>query len=114
VDTPQFITEMVKALAWPAVVLIGLVVLRKHLNELLPLLSRLKYHDIEIEFGKKLSELSETVGEIKERVSAIQTEYRQLAEAVDTSSPAKMLKLSGPPLVLAAGEVSCRIQALEW
>lgn len=56
-DWMTFITEMTKALAWPAAVLIALVLLRKPLAQLLRLLSKLKYGGLELEFKQQVEEL---------------------------------------------------------
>jgi hypothetical protein len=60
-DWPTFVTELIKALAWPITVLIIIIVLRKPLANLLPTLQRLRYRDLEIEFGRQVQELSEDV-----------------------------------------------------
>lgn len=49
--------EVVKALAWPVVVLIIAMVLRKPLVALIPTLSRFRYKGLEAEFGNKLKEI---------------------------------------------------------
>lgn len=56
-DTLTFIAELVKALAWPASVVLLTFVLRKPLVELLPLLRKLKYKEIEMEFSREIAEL---------------------------------------------------------
>lgn len=52
-----FFAEIVKALAWPVTVLIGVLLLRKPLADLIPRISEFKYKDFQIDFGKKLNEL---------------------------------------------------------
>ena len=56
-DWLTFTAEVVKALAWPAAILFSIAILRKPLSGLIPLLQRLKYKDLELEFGKKIQEL---------------------------------------------------------
>ena len=56
-DVLAFIAELIKALAWPATVLILVCLLRKPVAELIPLLTRLKYKDIELEFGRRVAEV---------------------------------------------------------
>lgn len=56
-DMLTFISEVVKALAWPgAAVLIALMV-KKPVVELIPFLRRLKYKELEMEFSKGIAEL---------------------------------------------------------
>lgn len=56
-DWLQFIASLIGSLAWPAVVLAAVVLLRRPLAALLPLLRRLKYKDIEVEFDREVREL---------------------------------------------------------
>lgn len=51
-----FIVEMVKALAWPATTVIIVLILRRPLVALLPLLTRFKWKAFEFEFGKQVAE----------------------------------------------------------
>lgn len=62
-DVLQFISSVVGSLAWPGVVLAAVLVLRKPLIDLLPLLQRLKYKDLELDFGKRVGELQAEVAE---------------------------------------------------
>jgi hypothetical protein len=57
-DWLTFIAEMTKALAWPLIIVIVLVFLRKPLLELIPLLKYLRYKDLELDFGKQVNELA--------------------------------------------------------
>jgi hypothetical protein len=62
-DALQFTSSLVGSLAWPSVVLAIVVALRKPLSDLLPLLQRLKYKDLELDFGKRVEELRAEVAE---------------------------------------------------
>ena len=55
-DVLTFTTELIKALAWPVTTLVIVVILRRPLAQLIPLLHRFKYKDFEFEFGKKIEE----------------------------------------------------------
>jgi len=57
-DWLSFIAAMVAALAWPLTVLGIFAVLRRPLLDLMPLLARLKYKDLELDFGRRLAEAS--------------------------------------------------------
>jgi Domain of unknown function (DUF4145) len=61
VDTRTFIVELVRALAWPVVVLIGFAIIRKPLFTLLGSMRRLKYGDAEAEFADGLKEVAPQV-----------------------------------------------------
>ena len=53
-DTYTFLSELVKALSWPFVVIVIFIILRKPLAGLIPLLQRLKLRDLELEFAQKV------------------------------------------------------------
>lgn len=57
----QFVASIVGSLAWPSVVFACVLILRKPLRDLLPLLQRLKYKEFELEFGKRIQEISAEV-----------------------------------------------------
>lgn len=56
-DTLTFAAEVVKAVAWPASVFASVLLLRKPLANLLPRTSSVKYGELEVEFGREISEL---------------------------------------------------------
>ena len=62
-DWLTFIAEVVKALAWPATVVVGIALLRRSLLQLIPGLRRLKYKDLELEFERKLEAAKAEVAE---------------------------------------------------
>jgi hypothetical protein len=53
-DWLTFIVGMTSALAWPATAIVAVALLRGALVELIPSLRRLKYKELELEFGQKL------------------------------------------------------------
>jgi len=63
VDALSFVVEMVKALAWPIMVLVLVLLLRRPIAQLVPLLTRLKYKDLELEFGRRVAEVTAEAGE---------------------------------------------------
>jgi hypothetical protein len=67
-DFLTFISELIKALAWPAVAGAALIVLRKELRALLPFLRRLKAGPVEAEFERDVNQLKEMVDEPAEPV----------------------------------------------
>lgn len=58
-DALTFISEIVKAMVWPVSFWAAIYVLRKPLSELVPLLIKVRYKDIELEFASELRTLSE-------------------------------------------------------
>lgn len=62
-DYLTFWSEVIKALAWPAVVTLLIVKLRRPLLDLVPFLRKLKYKEFELEFAKEVAELKAHSGE---------------------------------------------------
>lgn len=58
-DALQFIASVVHALAWPAAAVILVLILQKPLRELLPELTRFRYGDMEIDFGREVQNLED-------------------------------------------------------
>jgi hypothetical protein len=69
-DILTFLAEVIKAAAWPVVVLGLVAVLRKPLLDLIPSLQRFKYKDFAVEFGKRLDEVAKDVAEALPRAAA--------------------------------------------
>jgi hypothetical protein len=70
-----FITQLVSSLAWPLTVLICVVLLRPLLVGLVPLIRKLKYSDVEIQFGREVAELKLATAE---SIQPAKAEARQL------------------------------------
>jgi len=51
------IIQLVSALAWPVTVLICVILLRPLIARLVPLIRTLKYSDVEVQFGREVTEL---------------------------------------------------------
>lgn len=56
-DWVTFLSNLIDSLAWPSVVVVAVILLRRPLAGLLPLLRHAKYKDLEFHFGQKLDEL---------------------------------------------------------
>lgn len=56
-DSFTFTSEIVKALAWPAAVILLVLFLRKPIVDLVPLMKKLKYKELELEFSKEMQDL---------------------------------------------------------
>ena len=55
----EYLVRIIETLAWPGVALIALFVLRSPVADLIPMLQRLKYKDLELEFERDLEQLRE-------------------------------------------------------
>lgn len=63
-DWLQFIASIIGSLAWPAAMVLVVLLLRRAILRILPRLRRLKYGDVEAEFGEKLEEAEEEIAEL--------------------------------------------------
>lgn len=78
-DALTFISELIKAVAWPVTAIVLVVLLRKPIVEFIPLLRRLKYKELELEFAQEVSAL-------KAEVEAIAKEKGEEAPSIPSSS----------------------------
>jgi hypothetical protein len=53
-----FVSQVISSTAWPITVLVCVLMLRRHLLALIPLVRTVKYSDVEIQFGKEVAELA--------------------------------------------------------
>jgi hypothetical protein len=60
--TLTFVSQLITALAWPFTVLVCAVLFRPLIIGLVPLVRKLKYSDVEIQFGKELADIKATSG----------------------------------------------------
>jgi hypothetical protein len=56
-DWLTFLSRLVESLAWPLSVFLIVLYVRKPLRSLIPLLQRLKYRGLELEFGQRVEEI---------------------------------------------------------
>ena len=56
-DKYTFISEITKALAWPATLIVVLLLLRKPLISLIPFMRKLKFKELEMEFSEQVQAL---------------------------------------------------------
>jgi len=66
-DILQFISSVIGSLAWPATVATLVVLLREPVKRILLTLTRLKYKDLELDFGRELKQLEEKAKAIEVR-----------------------------------------------
>src|SRR5579859_300435 len=95
-DCLTFIASIIKSLAWPLAVIVIVLVLRKPLGSLLPLLQRLKYKDLELDFGKRVEEVSDEVAR------ELPGETTSPLPASDSSAIARLAEVSPRSAVLEA------------
>jgi hypothetical protein len=86
----NFIASIVGSLAWPSFALAMVLFLRKPLRDLIPLLQRLKYKDLEVEFGRRVEEV---------RAELPQT-VRQVLPGPEMGAIAKLAEISPRSAVL--------------
>lgn len=58
-DWLEFVASVIKSLSWPTVILVVLILFRGQLTDLIPLLRRIKYKDLEVEFERTLAQATE-------------------------------------------------------
>ena len=93
-DILTFVVELAKALGWPIAVVTMLLVLRRPLRGLIPLLTKLKYKDLELEFGERIEEA-------KQEAAALPKSPDQKEGAIATTeSIARLAELSPRAAVL--------------
>lgn len=86
-DILTFIAKLADSLAWPLVVVITLILLRRPLSELLPQVKKLRYKELEAEFGREVAQIDEKVSsELPEKVQAA---------PLPESAESKLLNLAG-------------------
>jgi len=60
----DMIIKLLDVIIWPATLLLFLWLFRNQLKQLIPLIKRIKYKNVEIEFTKRLEQVFEDVGEL--------------------------------------------------
>jgi hypothetical protein len=86
-DWLTFWTEVIKALAWPVTVFAIFLILRRPLTRLIPYLQRLRFRDIELDFGKQVEELAAEFHRELPTQPALLEPSRQLREHWEKLAP---------------------------
>ncbi len=97
-DTLTFISKLVEALAWPAALLLALVILKKPIGDLLSVVQKLKYKEFEVEFGQRVEEVAAEV--VKELPPVAQAP--SVGEPIDLRPIYKLAEVSPRSAVLEA------------
>lgn len=95
-DWLTFIAEIIKALAWPFAVIAIFLVLRKPIQNLLPFVQKLKWKEVEIEFGRQVQEIR-----------------AELTQELPQTQIENFARLSDDRAILRLAEVSPRAAVLE-
>ncbi len=53
----EFFSSIIQSLAWPISIILIIIILRKPISELVKGINKVKYQDLEIDFGKKLDNI---------------------------------------------------------
>lgn len=82
-DALTFVAAVIDSLAWPATLLASLFLLRKPLARVLPMLRRVRYKDVDVEFGVA----SEVKGElVKEAARELETTTHPKQQAIQQAT----------------------------
>lgn len=65
-DTLSFVASVIASVAWPITLLCGLLMFRQSIGDLLPNIRRLKYKDIEADFGVELEAVKKISADLSE------------------------------------------------
>jgi hypothetical protein len=123
-----FIAQVIGSLVWPVTVLTCVLLLRKHLLSLIPLVRTVKYSDVEIRFGQEVAELAKAadasavpaqtsqterdrwedlikMAQVRPR-TAIRMAFRRVEEAITDAARARNIEVAdgalGMPMVIGA------------
>jgi len=123
-----FVAQVIGSVVWPVTVLTCVLLLRKHLVALIPLVRTVKYSDVEIRFGQEVAELAKTVdavavpaqaspaerdmwedlikmAQVRPR-TAIRMAFRRVEESITGAAQARNVEIAdgamGMPMVIGA------------
>ena len=123
-----FVAEVIKSLAWPVTLLTCVLLLRRHLEKLIPLVRTVKYSDVEIRFGEEVAALAKSadaaavpaqapaaekdkweelmrMAEVRPR-TAIRMAFRRVEDAITDAARARNIEIAdgalGMPMVIGA------------
>ena len=88
----DWLIELLDVLIWPLMVGVILFTLRRHIKQLLPLIQKIKYKDVEIEFTKRLEQVSEDVGELAQKDLSTDSDYARMIKLVDVSTKSAIIE----------------------
>lgn len=83
---------LIDIVAWPATALLVIWLARRQIRRMVPLIQRIKYKDVEIEFSKKLAEVTADVGESPLLESGESKERDQIYALIDISPASAVIE----------------------
>lgn len=86
------VIQLTDILAWPATVILVIWLARKHIGLLAPLIRRIRYKDIEVEFSKKIAQVTEDVSESPLLAFGVAEETDRDLSLVEASPPSAVIK----------------------
>jgi hypothetical protein len=78
-----FVSQIVSSLAWPVTLLTCVLLLKRHLLALIPLVRTVKYSDVEIRFGQEVAELKKTADIANMAAGPKQDQWESLIRLAD-------------------------------
>ena len=123
-----FVAQVIGSVVWPVAVLTCVILLRKHLRALIPLVRTVKYSDVEIRFGQEVAELAKTLNassvpappspaeeykweellrmaQVRPR-TAIRMAFRRVEDSISEAARARNIEIAdgalGMPMVIGA------------
>jgi hypothetical protein len=78
-----FVSQIVSSLAWPVTLLTCVLLLKRHLLALIPLVRTVKYSDVEIHFGQEVAELKKTADIANMAAGPKQDQWESLIRLAD-------------------------------
>lgn len=86
------VIHLIDILSWPVTVLVLIFLSRNQIKFLIPLIQRIKYKDVEIEFSKKLAQVTEDVGESSLLTSDKADEVARIYTLIEISPASAVLE----------------------
>lgn len=62
-DDLEFISSLINSLAWPSVIIITVLILRKTISQVMLGVSKIKYNDLQVDFEKELAKIEYTINQ---------------------------------------------------
>lgn len=111
-STLEFFSSLVQSLAWPISVILIIFILRKPISELTKGISKVKYQDLEIDFGKKLAKIEQQISSkdnIKSNNLILQPDSVEGLETIAYISPKSSIVMAWTLLEKELNEVIHRL-----
>jgi len=94
-DTLTFISEIIKSAIWPLVVLLGLLLFRNPISDIMQQISRFKFKSVEMEFREQFSNLENNVDSALPSINATSLQhdsYKHLLSLVSVSPKSAIIE----------------------